>query len=316
MSSGLKTNQLPATEVTRDAAVRPEAPRTLSGRLHALKATVAFALSNGASLGERFRLAYYAGFKPALAFRGLTAYSSQKMLTFKIRVGQRGRFTVHTRDWGDDIGTVVEFFSGIRRIIPLELPRVEPKVIYDIGAHIGIGSLFLASKYPNARFYGFEPLPANYNVCALNYENLSGSQAFPWAISSASGTAAFRFGERDLRGGCLAGGPPPFSRALDDQVEVQVRSVQDLVETQKLAPPDFLKIDVEGAEFEVLKGLGPLGQGIRRIFLETHGPEVRARCLDWLKVHDFVVRCSHEDQPGCGTLWCDRELLEPPSVPS
>ena len=280
--------------------------RRRTTRLYRLRLIVAFAWARGHSLQDRIRLAYYAGFKPAFAARGLTTYSRERLLQFKLRARARNCITVLARDCGDDIGTIVEFFSRLRQLVPPDLPALEPRVVYDIGAHIGIASLFLATYYPSARFYGFEPLPSNYNICRLNYEGLPASRAFPWAISSASGTRAFRFGEGDLRGGCLAGGAPPLSTSLRDQVQVQVRSVHDLVATDKLDPPEFLKIDVEGAEFEVLTGLGVGERSVRRIWLETHGPEVRAKCLEWLCAHGFAIHNLGEDRPGCGLVWGDR----------
>jgi len=283
-----------------------EQARSLTTRLHRLRLIASFAWGRGHSLQDRIRLAYYAGFKPAFAARGLTTYSPEKLLRFKLRAPVRDCFTVRSRDSGDDIGTIVEFFSRLRRLVPQDLPALEPRVVYDIGAHIGIASLFLATYYPSARFLGFEPLRSNYNVCALNYEGLAGSKAFPWAISASSGTQAFRFGEGDLRGGCLAGGAPPLSTSLRDQVQVEVRSVHDLVVTGKFDPPEFLKIDVEGAEFEVLTGLGVGERSVRRIWLETHGPEVRARCIEWLGAHGFAIHNLGEDRPGCGLVWGDR----------
>jgi FkbM family methyltransferase len=228
------------------------------------------------------------------------------VLQFQLRAPARNFLGVRCRDCGDDIGTIVEFFSRLRQLIPPGLPALEPKVVYDIGAHIGIASLFLATHFPSARFYGFEPLPSNYNVCRLNYEGLPGSRAFPWAISSSSGRRDFRFGEGDLRGGCLAGSTPPLSTSLCDRVQVEVRSVHELVTAEKLDPPEFLKIDVEGAEFEVLTGLGAGERSVRRIWLETHGPEVRAHCIEWLGAHGFVIHSLGEDRPGCGLVWGDR----------
>ena len=109
-----------------------------------------------------------------------------------------------------------------------------------------------------------------------------------------------------MRGGCLAGGAPPLSTSLRDEVPVEVHSVHDLVVAGKFDPPEFLKIDVEGAEFEVLTGLGIGERSVRRIWLETHGSEVRAKCIEWLSAHGFRIYNLGEDRPGCGLVWGDR----------
>jgi FkbM family methyltransferase len=138
--------------------------------------------------------------------------------------------------------------------MPLALPAFYPKVIYDLGANVGISSLFFASLYPKASIYGFEPLPENLEVCLLNYRGIGNqSQVFPWAIGSKTGQATFDC-KNDSRGGRLetAHHDPNLRTTL--QIQVKIISVADLIEHEGLPAPDFLKIDVEGNELNVLKG--------------------------------------------------------------
>ena len=67
-------------------------------------------------------------------------------------------------------------------------------------------------------------------------------------------------------------------------------------------PPEFLKIDVEGAELEVLEGIGEVVQSIKRIFVETHGEALKAECLKWLRGKGFQITPS----PNPAALWADR----------
>jgi hypothetical protein len=87
---------------------------------------------------------------------------------------------------------------------------------------------------------------------------------------------------------------------------VPVFSIADLVSQQHLAPPDLVKIDVEGSELDVLKGMGEQVRCVRRMLVETHGPDVDAACRQWLHDHGFLILHSHEMCPGWASIWCDR----------
>ena len=265
-----------------------------------------FGLRRGGSAWERARLFYYSGLKPSLAYRGFVSYSANRILRFSTRVSNHKRFLVHARDNGLDISTFVEFFSARYALIPPELPPIDPAVIYDIGANIGMASLYLADRYPKARLYAFEPVPVNFELCRLNCRNLPQAEAFPWAVGARSGAAAFSFSEKDLRAGRLRGvGTPPDQR-IENEIQVPLVSIADLVAKKQLAPPDFLKIDVEGAEMEVLKGIGEQVGCVRRMLIETHGPEMYAACRQWVRDHGFLILHSQEIIPGWAAVWCDR----------
>ena len=265
-----------------------------------------FSLERGAALKDRFRLFYYAAIKPGLVYRGWSHFAPAQVLNFSMKTAADRTFEVKVRDNQLDMVTFTEFFSAQHVIIPAELPPFEPKVIYDIGANIGIASLYLAGRYSQARFYGFEPVPANHEVCAANYANLLHGQAFPWAIGSRTGTAIFEFSDSDLRGGRLEGNSQSLPGGPGNRLPVEVVSIEDLVTKKQFAPPDFLKIDVEGVELEVLKGIGTQIVHIKRMLIETHGPELKQQCLDWLRDHGFIVRSALEAAPGYAALWADR----------
>jgi FkbM family methyltransferase len=263
--------------------------------------TLKFAWRCGGSLKDCLRLFYFVRLKPSLVFRGWSSYSWGRILAFSIKAGEKAVFRVHARDNGLDAGTIAEFFSSECRIIPEELPPFRPKVVYDIGANIGIASLRFAALWPEARFYGFEPLPANFEVCHLNFKALPNSQVFSSAVGSRTEMTSFECNE-DPRGGHLGAvqGNPALRAA--ERIEVQVYSITDLIRVQRLEPPDFLKIDVEGAEMEVLKGMGEAVQSVKRIFIETHGDALKAECLRWLQEHGFRIWPSEDPT----ALWGDR----------
>ena len=261
-----------------------------------------FAWTRGGSLKDSIRLFYYTGPKLSLVARGWSRNSLGRILSFGIKATPNTRFRVYARDNGLDTGTIAEFFSPHSRIVPPELPPLQPKVIYDLGANIGIASLRFATLYPDARFYGFEPLPTNHEVCALNYQNLRKAQAFPWAVGSRSEVTAFDPNE-DPRGGHLQATPVNTHLQPRKRIDVQVYSIADLLRVQKLEPPEFLKIDVEGGELEVLRGMGDAVQSVKRMFVETHSAALKAECLNWMEERGFQIHSSVDPT----ALWGDRD---------
>lgn len=289
---------------TKSEAVQ-HSRHALSRILRRLQEPLAFARSRGGSAAGAARLFYYAGLKSSLAHRGILTFHGGRILRIPFRGSNNKLWRVHLRDNGLDIRTLEEFFSP-KAFIVNEFPDQEPAVIYDIGANIGVSSLFFGVRYPRATIYGFEPLPSNYEVCSLNYQNLHQARVLPWALGSSSCTATFEFEANDNRGGRLAGSPAPNSQRSSQSITVEVFTIADVIRDKHLDPPELLKIDVEGAELEVLKGIGDHICSVKAIHLETHGPELRAEGLRWLRDNGFSVIGEREESPGYGAIWCVR----------
>ncbi len=281
-----------------------------SGRMAWLRLMAHFAVTRGRSPVDAFRLFYHTSFKPSLAYRGWHRNDPSRILSFSGRGPNGKKLTVHARDNGRDVGTFEEFFSARYQIIPPETPPRDLKVVYDIGANIGIASMYFGCWYPNARFLAFEPVPDNFEVCQHNFKNLpAGSEVFPWAVGEKSQVCTFDFDEADLRGGSIGSvtGKVASAATKRKKIEVQVYSVHDLVTQKKLSPPDFVKIDVEGAEMDVLKGLGEQGRVIKRMLIETHSEQLMIDCMKWVLDHGFLIWHVHSLPGGFSSIWCDRK---------
>jgi FkbM family methyltransferase len=149
-------------------------------------------------------------------------------------------------------------------------------IVFDIGAHVGFYTLLsaeLAGK--EGKVFSFEPLMANYeylkkHIEINNYKNIT---PFNVAVSDREGFAFFARGENTSTG------------HLTNEGEIRVRTIaiDDWINNKKLPIPNILKIDVEGAEFNVLKGAVNLLEARRPIiFLSTHSSDIHKECSDLL----------------------------------
>ena len=137
-----------------------------------------------------------------------------------------------------------------------ELAR-SARVVLDIGAHIGFYSCLAALANPDARVFGFEPMPGPLEVFRANVaaNDLSTVEIVTAAAGATTGRAEFYFQE---------GPRVPSSSSLSREFmsdmpqlasrEVAVMALDEFVETLALQV-DLVKIDTESTESEVLDGL-------------------------------------------------------------
>jgi len=149
-------------------------------------------------------------------------------------------------------------------------------VVYDIGANVGYYTLLASTLVGETGLVmAFEPLPANliYLRKHLTLNGVYNTQIFEVAVSNENGTAMFsEMSERSV--GHLE---------RTGKLEVQVVKLDTLYENGVIPPPDVMKIDVEGAEHQVLTGaLSILEEHHPVIFLATHGQEVHKQSCDLL----------------------------------
>jgi FkbM family methyltransferase len=121
-------------------------------------------------------------------------------------------------------------------------------VFVDIGANVGLFSLFVAATARIARILAIEPEPGNFARLAFNVAANPGLPVTPLALAlgDAEGTACIVLNARDRGGTRMAAG------GTQGGVEVKCRPLLAVIRAAGLTAIDALKIDVEGAEDKVL----------------------------------------------------------------
>jgi amino acid adenylation domain-containing protein/FkbM family methyltransferase len=213
--------------------------------------------------------------------------------------------------------------------------------VVDVGANIGLFTLFASSRNPDGRLYAFEPLPPLHDSLRRNVE-LHGLDAklFDCGLGATEHEETFTFyphntvnstraatapEARDLVRAYLrnkakpADGPRSGAAAedlIDEIVEsrlesrsftCRVRTFSEIIEQEAIDRIDLMKIDVEGAEHEVLKGIRPEHwPRIRQLAIELHDVDGRlAEVEGFLKGHGFEVVCEQDSSLLHDTVLCN-----------
>lgn len=125
----------------------------------------------------------------------------------------------------------------------------------DCGANIGISLLYIKIRAPHARVMCFEPNPAARAVLEKNIEaNMweKEVQVFPYALGKKKGNVDFFVDATDATGS--GGSTAHFVKNKDQKFSSYMVEV-DTFSHYINGPIDFLKMDIEGSEFDVLEEL-------------------------------------------------------------
>ncbi len=160
----------------------------------------------------------------------------------------------------------------------------EGGVVYDVGAHVGFYTL-LASVLvgPRGRVFAFEPFAANlvYLREHLRLNRIENVTVFQAAVSNTCGTALFDEGPTSSTGHMSPSG----------KLQVETIAIDELVSRGELPAPNYIKMDIEGAEALALSGASStLAQFHPTIFLATHGSSVHQECCRLLRALDYDLQ--------------------------
>ena len=138
---------------------------------------------------------------------------------------------------------------------------VEPDVLWDIGANVGLYSLYAGKKHPGIRIYAFEPSILNLELLARNIDANGLSETVtivPLPLFDSMQEDVFKV-QLAERGGALSAfsvdygyDNKPFDVAL--KYKVIGIGLDDIIELFGLDQPNHVKIDVDGIEHLILSG--------------------------------------------------------------
>jgi FkbM family methyltransferase len=145
------------------------------------------------------------------------------------------------------------------------------KTIVDLGANIGLASLYLLNNNPEARLFAVEPDPSNFKLLMQNLDASrfrDRSHAIQAAVWSDSGPLEIH--QPESAGHVNQYRVKPCEDKGQMSGPVSGMTIQQIMEVSGFDTIDILKVDIEGAEIELLKGNVDWIKRVRWMAIEFH----------------------------------------------
>lgn len=203
----------------------------------------------------------------------------------------RCKKTLHTKLYGAPIVAFNDHFWFLHSVDEVFVDDIyncslegEHPVILDCGANIGLSVIYFKRLFPGAAITAFEPdksLSAHIqsNLKAQGFTDVTVINKAVWKA-----TTTLSFHADGNLGGAIAAAD---TGEIPNLHQVEAIRLRDFLATKV----DFLKIDIEGAEYDVLKDCKDLLGNVANMFLEYHGngdePQKLHEMLEWVQEAGF-----------------------------
>lgn len=169
----------------------------------------------------------------------------------------------------------VTYLYGINEIFKTNIYKFNCETnqpfIIDCGANIGLSVIYFKQLFPNAKIEAYEPDPDIFETLTFNVKSFGFKhvEVFQKAIWKQNEMLQFK-----QEGGFS--GRIPMADDSQNLIQVDAVSLVDIIANNHV---DFLKIDIEGAEYEVLKSCKNNLQNVEHIFIEYHSHQDEKQTL-------------------------------------
>ena len=170
----------------------------------------------------------------------------------------------------------------------------ERDTIIDIGANVGYYALLESRLANRGEVYAIEPVPKNVlllekNKCLNDYKNIS---IFPFAIGDKNGIGEMYLYEK----GNLCSFKENIQNKFTGKMDVPIMTLDKFVEKCVSGDPTLIRMDVEGYEYQIIKGMSDILKSDKplTLFIELHpfmmSKEDMRDLIDTLKQSKFRVK--------------------------
>lgn len=192
-------------------------------------------------------------------------------------------------------------------------------LVLDVGANVGVAAVFFASECAAGTVHCFEPVAPLFELLSANVAAFDACVPHPYGLGAAPAETTITYYPRAAAMSGLYADPDADRAAVrtvmrniglpDDEIEeslegrytpellrCELRTVSDVLREERIERVDLLKIDVERAELDVLRGISEGDwPAIRQIVAEVHDEDGRRELISGeLRARGFCVVAEQE----------------------
>lgn len=185
--------------------------------------------------------------------------------------------------------------NGELRLLRIISSHFHPKCIFDVGANKGEWSQLVSKMNPSCVIYAFEIVPSTFKELLQSTKDLGNVKQINHGLSSQEGIITISLGhDSSTATGCKIEGMQFHNEYYDQEIQCKVRKASDYMREQGLECIDFIKIDVEGMDLQVIKGFDDQLRNVRIIQFEygifnISSHDLLADFCRHLNSHGFIV---------------------------
>jgi FkbM family methyltransferase len=200
----------------------------------------------------------------AVNFVAMTALRSRKPVRVKVRL-----VPVFVRPCTPDLAVANTCFAGEFDAAIAAAKPLKHNFMIDAGGYIGTAAMMLAKAFPDATIVSLEPSRENFAILAMNVRDYPNVIPLNMALGAAEGSVRLvdrgtgEVGFSTVQAPADCASPTPLH-------DIAVTTVPSLMQRFQASGVDFLKLDIEGAEHDLLKAAPAWLGATRIVFAELH----------------------------------------------
>lgn len=186
--------------------------------------------------------------------------------------------------WGTDL------FLDLNKLYSLN----KFKIVFDVGANVGQSCILYSQKFKSSNIYSIEPVLSTFNQLKVNTKNISRANCINVALGNFKGELEIELQEKSTLNSLSESRKSDYlpNKVLE---KIKVETLDNIIIDKGINEIDFLKIDTEGYEMEVLEGArDTIENGKVKFLLLELGIKEHERTTPYIKIHDYLTNSGYD----------------------